>query len=193
MKNPVLAYQAKSFYNAYIALSQLQSRETGLIYLVPELVNGALSVELILKAILVEQDIPYDCEHNLKVLFDKLPEDIQIMLWAYLSIKNPAYSDLTWCQNELLMISEAFVQWRYYFEKKLATAFDANFLFAFANAAIFVMFELGYNVDLESSGKPLSPDEIARAEKVYETNRSESFKLLQEKIEKKNKRRNNDG
>lgn len=191
MNNLALIYQAKSFYNAYIALSQLQGHSDDLLLFIPEIVNGALSVELTLKAILVEQNIPYGHEHNLKVLFDKLPEEIQNKVWFYIARKNPAYSDTVKCENELLLMSEAFVQWRYYFEKQLATSFDSNFLFAFANAAIIVMFDLGYNVELKAV--QLSFHEIAEAERKFEINRRGSFEMIQEKIKRKNKRSDNDG
>ena len=107
MKNPFLVYQAKSFYNAYIALEQLNPAGDELLYLVPTLVNGAFSIELTIKAILVEQGIPYDKEHNLKILFDKLPAEIQKRIWDYLATKVPEYSDVTKCENELLIMSEA--------------------------------------------------------------------------------------
>lgn len=48
MINLSLAYQAKSFYNAYIALEQLKPDDKMLL-MVPKLVNGAFSIELILK------------------------------------------------------------------------------------------------------------------------------------------------
>ena len=76
MKNLTLVYQAKSFYYAYIALDQLKSDDE-FHFFVPKLVNGAFSVELVIKAILTEQNISYDKVHNLKILFDKLPMDIQ--------------------------------------------------------------------------------------------------------------------
>ena len=44
MNNPSLVYQAKSFYNAYIALEQLKTDDE-LLLLVHKLVNGAFSVD----------------------------------------------------------------------------------------------------------------------------------------------------
>ena len=145
MKNPFLIYQAKSFYNAYLALEPLMPVEDELLYMAPKFVNGALSVELTIKAILCEQGISYDNEHNLKILFDKLPTDIQNRVWSFLATKTPEYSDITKCETELVIMSEAFVQWRYYYEGNGAAVFDMRFLSAFANATIFVMFDLGYN------------------------------------------------
>jgi len=192
MNNPALIYQAKSFYNAYIALAQIRIPENEFLYLIPEMVNGALSVELTLKAILTEQNIPYEHEHNLKILFDKLPLDIQALIWYYVGKKAPSYSDLAKCENELLLMSEAFVQWRYFFERKLATAFELSFLSVFANAAIIVMFDLGYNVDLVKDELAKSPWENEEIDRKFAANRIKSAKIIQEQIEKK-KRRNNHG
>lgn len=144
MKNIWLVYQAKSFYNAYIALEQINNADDPLMYLVPKLVNGAFAVEVTLKAILTEQDIDYDKEHNLKVLFDKLPQNIQKEFWEFLCSKKPEYTDIKKRDEELVIMSDAFIKWRYCFENG-APAFDESFLAAFANAAIYMMFHLGYN------------------------------------------------
>jgi hypothetical protein len=184
MKNPNLVYQAKSFYNAYIALEQLKPDDK-LLLLVPTLVNGAFSVELIIKAILVEQDIQYKNEHNLQILFEKLPLDIQNKIWKYLVEKSPKYSNKTKRENELLLISDAFVQWRYCYEGKLVPAFDACFLSAFANATIRVMFELGYNAFWAESEIPPYSEEYDDIDMKFAHNRSECMKRNQEKILKK--------
>ena len=184
MKNSFLVYQAKSFYNAYIALEQLKTDDE-ILLLVPKLVNGAFSVELIIKAILVEQDISYNNEHNLKILFEKLPLDIQNKIWGYLEEKAPEYSDETKRTYELLLMSDAFVQWRYCYEGKSAPAFDARFLSAFANAAIRTMFNLGYNASFVKSEIEVSSDVYDDIDKKIEDNRSECMKSNIEKIRKK--------
>ena len=68
---------------------------------VPKLVNGAFSAELTIKAILTEQSISYDKEHNLKILFEKLPAEIQNQIWEYLVKKAPEYSDAEKREKEL--------------------------------------------------------------------------------------------
>ena len=73
MNADFLVYQAKSFYNAYIALEQVERSTGEPMYNVPLLVNGAFSIELSLKAILVKNSIDYGKEHNLLVLFLKIP------------------------------------------------------------------------------------------------------------------------
>ena len=144
MNEDFLIYQAKSFYNAYIALEQIKNEDDPLLLLVPMLVNGAFSIELTLKAILTKQEIEYKNEHNLKVLFDKLPLNIQKELWDYLEKKKPEYANTQKREAELIIMSDAFVKWRYCYEES-APAFDVSFLSAFANAAIYIMFNLGYN------------------------------------------------
>ncbi len=184
MNETFLIYQAKSFYNAYIALEQIKIEEDPFIYLVPMLVNGAFSVELTLKAILTKQGIEYKNEHNLKVLFDKLPLNIQNELWDYLEKKKPEYADTQKRETELIIMSDAFVKWRYCFEGKSAPSFDINFLSAFANAAIYIMFHLGYNTFIKPTITTETDDEI---EKKFEDNRNSFFQSSTKYINSKEK------
>lgn len=187
MDNPFLIYQAKSFYNAFIALEQLKAPEDELLFVVPKLVNGAFAIELTIKAILNEQGISYEHEHNLKILFEKLPEGIQKRVWSFLAQKTPEYSDVAKCENELLIMSESFVQWRYCFEAG-APSFDTRFLSAFANALIFVMFDLGYNAFYVASSIPFGSEGYAEVDKKFEDNRAAYAKMNREKIQNKQRR-----
>lgn len=182
MKNLTLIYQAKSFYNAYIALEQLKPDDEFLLF-VPRLVNGAFSVELVIKAILTEKNISYDKVHNLKILFDKLPLDIQNKIWECLAEKAPEYSDAAKRETELLLISEAFEQCRYCFKGNITAAFDVRFLSAFANACISVMFALGYNSFITE--RTVSPEDFAEIDAKIENNRNESIKRIQKIIQNK--------
>ena len=67
MNSTLLVYQAKSFYNAYIALEQLSREDSDalLLLLAPLIVNGAFSIELTLKAILAKNQISYKNEHSI--------------------------------------------------------------------------------------------------------------------------------
>lgn len=172
MNNPWLVYQAKAFYNAFIALEQISDPvDDPMLLLIPRIVNGAFAAEITLKAILTEQGINYDKEHILKVLFDKLPRNIQNDFWEFLCSKKPEYSDVEKRDKELVIMSDAFIKWRYSFEGG-APAFDENFLSAFANAAIYMMFHLGYNVSLQPTDTSESTEEI---EKKFEDNRSLNY------------------
>lgn len=182
-----LVYQAKSFYNAYIALEQInQMDEHQLLYYVPMLVNGAFSIEITLKAILTKNQIEYKKEHNLLLLFELLPDSFQAELYSHLIEKAPEYKDPHKSAEELLLISNAFVDWRYPFEGKTAPAFDARFLSAFANAAIWTMFS-HYNVDLVPSSEKSKTDE--EIEEMLQKNRESSKKDIVNYLQKKSKER----
>jgi len=167
MKNKKLVYQAKSFYNAYIALEQLNPDCDEMLLLIPRIVNGAFSIELTLKAILTELGITYAKEHNLKVLFEKLPLSIQDQIWNCISEKNPFFTDKSECEDELLLISNAFVQWRYSFEGSKLPAINVSFISVFANAVIHTMFKLGYNVCLVEVENENSVEEIFVENREY--------------------------
>ena len=69
-------------------------------------------------------------------------------------------------------MSNAFEKWRYCFEGNNAPAFDINFLSAFANAAIYMMFHLGYNAFSKPSNSTKTDEEI---EKMLEDNRNTNY------------------
>ena len=180
MRSDFLVYEAKSFYNAYIALEQLSKLDATpefLLY-VPMIVNGAFSIELTLKAILVKNNISYGKDHNLLSLFRLLPNQFQCELLTHLMEKAPEYVDTKKFVDEIVLLSNAF-------EDNPAPAVDTRFLAAFANAAILTMFS-HYNVDLVPSTKIVSDDEI---EQKFHENRELCKKTNLQRIEKKNKER----
>ena len=187
IRTDILIYQAKSFYNAYIALEQInRTCEDTLLYYIPMLVNGSFSIELTLKAMLAKNQIDYGKEHNLLLLFQLLPDSIQMELFGHLIEKAPEYKDAKKCADELILISNAFVDWRYPFEEKQAPAFDSRFLSAFANAAIWTMFS-HYNVDfVRCSDKEKTDEEI---EEMFRQNRENCKKSNLTFIQKKSKER----
>ena len=148
----------------------------------PMAVNGAFSIELSMKAILVHFGISYKREHNLLALFELLPAQLQEIFWKYLVYKVPEYSDEKRRQDELVMISNVFVDWRYGFEGNPAPAFETRFLSTFANTAIWVMFALGMDYDLVENSKDKSDEEIAE---MIEQNRAETLKRILTKVDKK--------
>lgn len=182
MKPDVLVYQAKSFYNAYINLEKIYLESNEMMFYMPMLVNGAFSIELTLKAILTKNNIPYKLDHNLTVLFNKLPSDIQQQIWTFMAEKAPEYADTQKATEELLLISNAFIDCRYCFEDRLVPAFDSRFLSAFANAAIYVMFKLGYNVYVVEHEKDKTDKEI---EAMFEKNRREYIDKMIQEIDKR--------
>lgn len=187
MNSALLVYQAKSFYNAYIALDQLSrdNSDTLLLLLAPLIVNGAFSIELTLKAILAKNQINYKNEHNLLILFQLLPKSFKEELWMHLIEKAPEYKDSEKCFNELVLISNAFVDWRYAFEGKPVPAIELRFLSAFANAAICTMFS-HYNTDLVARDQTELNDEI---EHKFQENREKCKEENIRKIRNKTKER----
>lgn len=184
MNTDALVYEAKSFYNAYIALEQIQNvPDYGLLLAIPILVNGAFSVELTLKAILTKEKIRYEKEHNLYSLFSLLPIQIQEQIWNYMLTKSPEFGDAKVRRENLMLISDAFVDWRYSYEKALVPAINSRFLSAFANAAIFVMFDLGYNVDLVPTTSEKSDEEI---DAMFEKNKTDYMEKVEKYLEKRN-------
>lgn len=186
MNNEWLAFEAKSFYNAYLNLEWMNQSMGGANFFIPMAVNGAFSIELSIKAILVHFGISYNKEHNLLALFRLLPDQLQEIFWKYLAYKAPEYSDEKRRQDELVMISDIFVDWRYGFEGNPAPAFETRFLSAFANTAIWVMFALGMDYDLleRSKDKPKdkSDEEITE---MIDQNRAETIKKILAKVDKK--------
>ena len=181
----MLVYEAKSFYNAFIALERIHySCENPTHYFMPTIVNGAFSIELTLKAILAKNQIEYGKDHNLVVLFQLLPDSFQLELLDHLVEKAPEYKDVDKLTEELLLISNAFADWRYAFEKP-APALDMRFLSAFANAAIWTMLS-HYNVSYEKSTEPkVTIDEL---DEMIHKNREECKNANILAIQKKMKR-----
>ena len=183
MSTDFIVYEAKAFYNAYIFLEQLNREcEDKMLLYIPILVNGAFSIEITLKAILFKKGIEYGKEHNLLILFEMLPNAIQDEIWSHLAEKAPEYADQQRRTDELTLISNAFVDYRYVFEGKPVPVFDMRFLSAFANAAICTMFSLGYNLFLIPGTSEKTDQEI---DNMFENNRVESIQAIQAQIKKK--------
>ena len=178
-----MTFQAKSFYNAYIALEQIGGQtEEDLLLFIPTVVNGAFAVELILKAILANNKVKYENEHNLLSLFLLLPESFQAELICNLTKKASEYKDPEKFADELVLISNAFVDWRYAYENKPVPAFDTRFLSAFANAAVCTMLS-HYNVMLERCDSVEKTDK--EIEELIKDNREKCKKININKLQKK--------
>lgn len=83
--------------------------------LVPYVVNGAFACELALKYVLINNKLSFRLAdgHNLKYLFDLLPQNVQIELKDRL--KTAANIDDEKLEENIELLSHSFVQWRYYF------------------------------------------------------------------------------
>lgn len=84
-------------------------------FLAPALVtNGVLSVELALKALTLRETGSFECIHYLDELFYSLP-DIHLSALSSL-IKEKAHQNDVTLRENLVMIRNCFVEWRYFFE-----------------------------------------------------------------------------
>ena len=173
-------YYAKSFYNAFIALEQInQNSSDEMLYRIPVMVNGAFSIEITLKAMLRKCRIEYKKEHILINLFRMLPNSFQEEILMHLTEKAPEYSDIHKLSEELILISDLFVDWRYAFEGNVAPAVDLRFISAFANAAIWTMFS-HYNVDLVKRDDSVKTDK--QIEDMISDNREKAIEKISRKL-----------
>ena len=107
-------------------------------YTTPAIVNSAFACEVYLKAILLYNDIKTPNTHELKELFDLLPEDIRCFVdpevWNTVRImpEDPLG------RSQIELISNAFNEWRYSYEiigkKRASMSIDRSFLKAFRDA-----------------------------------------------------------
>ena len=145
MKKCYLAFQAKIFYETFVVLRQMISGKNGIVrYYVPYIVNGAFSAELALKSILTENEIVYQKEHNLLKLFFLLPKVYRDEIISRFILLYPTYNQEN-LSVDLVLLSDAFIDWRYSFEGNVApmdTKFADSFITAIAKTL-----EAHYNVD----------------------------------------------
>ncbi len=174
-------FQAKSFYSAYINLERIFNECNDLFFYSPMIVNGAFSVELSIKALLINMDIPFSNEHNLVILFNLLPSNVQGQIWDWVVRKTPEYSDVEKREKMFILLSDTFRQWRYPYEGTVP-AIELRFLSSLANATIGVLFSLGFNVDLVPRVKDKTDEEV---EKMFEENREEIILKNMKYISKK--------
>lgn len=108
------------------------------LYTSPATVNSAFSCEVFLKALLKHYNLQIKREHQLKELYDLLPEEIR--KWIKLSVTRQPNKDWTdvWGRDELELISDAFREWRYCYEhdwsKSSIMTINYGFLCSFRNA-----------------------------------------------------------
>ena len=186
MKNRVLAFQAKAFFNAYHNLQRFASQGYEAEFWVPILVNGAFSAELAMKSILIENDILYNKEHNLYELFVLLPDDFKHELLQYCFAFAPNFCDADKWITELLLISNTFIDWRYCFEGKQLPAINVGYFHAFVHAA-FCTLTSHYDVEVQKR-EPVDIS-IEELDKRIEKNRKESIEKIVAEIEKNRARR----
>ncbi len=81
-------------------------------------VNTAFACELFLKALLLHWNIEFKKEHKLKPLFELLPEEYQKEVEQAVFYKCGGSVKTLWGEPLLDKVSNAFVEWRYWFEPR---------------------------------------------------------------------------
>lgn len=182
MKNPTLAFQAKSFFNVYLNLLNFDAHNSVSNFIVPAVVNGAFSAELALKSMLTERGIPYGREHSLLELFLLLPHDFINEFLCKFYERTSQYHDTDKWMEELILISNAFVDWRYCFEKGPLPAFHFDYFDAFIFAA-FCVVSNHYDVDMvERTGSDMTAGKL---DIMIEQNRADSKERIMNAFYKK--------
>ena len=158
----MLMYQAGCFLTAYINLCILNANSSTPVFAVPMIVNGAFAAELSLKALLTKNGIEYGREHNLFYLFNCLPDDIKLEVVNRSMEATPAFRDLQNWMNQLILISNAFEEWRYNYESGHALVLDTNYLQAFAQAVSKTLSSHYGTVDFVASKRVVNEEEIEK-------------------------------
>ncbi len=96
------------------------------------IVNSAFACELYLKALLKYYKVTIKKEHKLKDLFDKLPEDNQRNINNKVLKLYGRLNDI-WGFSLLEQVSNAFIDWRYCYEKDRLRC-ETGFLLAFRDS-----------------------------------------------------------
>ena len=135
MDADMLTFQAGSFLTSYVSLYINNSQASDSSFIIPMIVNGTFSVELSLKALLVRLGINYGREHNLFYLYYLLPTDYAWEIFTRSIAGTPTSRDLRRWMDNLILISNAFEEWRYGFEAKHSLVLNSDFLSLLVQAA----------------------------------------------------------
>ena len=115
-------------------------------FLTPPLVtNGALAVELALKFLIFKENGAFECIHNLKTLYEQLPEPHKTTLTNQIFTK--AHQNSQTLDMNLSNISNLFEDYRYFFSKVSVgfSGFFNDFIHIICNYAL--SFKSEYNND----------------------------------------------
>lgn len=116
-------------------------------FLTPPLVaNGALAVELALKFLIFKENGAFECIHNLKKLYEQLPEPHKTRLTNQIFAE--AHQNSQTLDMNLSNISNLFEDYRYFFSKASVgfSGFFNDFIHIICNYAL--SFKSEYNNDL---------------------------------------------
>ena len=128
---PQMSHCYESFHRAWLLLDACKETGQNIVepdYALPWIVNGAFACELGMKYILECNNLSYHKEHLLHELFNKLPDKDAIAISSELIKQYPGYDKDFFSQN-ILLISDAFCNFRYAYEKNLVLEFKFCKLF----------------------------------------------------------------
>lgn len=95
---------------------EYEKKHENIPFLKPQMVvNGTLAVELALKSLIFKENEEFECIHNLKKLFDQLPEPHKSILTD--KIYQEAHQNAETMAINLSNISNLFEKYRYVFEQ----------------------------------------------------------------------------
>ena len=121
---PQMSLNYRGFYETWHLLNKVTDLTSVDVYTIPWIVNGAFACELGLKYILTQNNISFKREHYLHKLFELLPHQDKTAIFKELCEKYPNYSNEQ-LSKEILLISDAFRNFRYAYEHSLTS----NFMF----------------------------------------------------------------
>lgn len=139
--NSNILIEAEAFYRiGVVAFKEMEDaiKEDGeflqKIKIFPAIVNTALACELYLKNLLFEKEGYIKKEHRLNELFNKLDDTVKRIIKETIISSKEAYTSESF-DMDLINISNAFVDWRYYYEpEKTGKPLNLEFLKIFAYA-----------------------------------------------------------
>lgn len=113
-----MGYNFYSFYQTWVLLDEKVNLFPVNDYTIPWIVNGAFACEIGIKYILLQNQVEYKKEHLLHELFNLLPDTHKIEILSDLALK---YPECSWEQfnQEILLLSDAFCNFRYFYEHTL--------------------------------------------------------------------------
>jgi len=115
---PQMSFNFNGFYQTWLLLDDKANSNTPNFYSIPWIVNGAFACEIGMKYILTQNKITFKKEHLLHELYNLLPDTHKTAISNDLYEQCPGYT-LEQFNQEILLLSNSFCDFRYFYEKTL--------------------------------------------------------------------------
>lgn len=115
---PQMSCCYRGFYETWCMLDIKIDLSTVNNYTIPWIVNGSFACEVGMKYILQQNNIEFDKVHLLHELYNLLPDSHKMAITKELFEKFPSYT-LEQLNQEILLLSDAFCNFRYFYENSL--------------------------------------------------------------------------